>query len=61
MMMNEWNKCLYCVHYDEFDGCEWGCYDHEDYKPLADRVIAKAHEKGICVQDVIELIEAEAE
>lgn len=59
--MSEWNRCRFCVHYDEYEGCEWGCHSYEDYKPSADRIIAKAKEKGISVSDAIALIGEGAE
>lgn len=55
-MSNEFRKCNFCSYYDEYEGCEWGCNNHEDFKPDNDRIITKAKEKGISVADVIALI-----
>lgn len=55
-MSNEFRKCDFCSCYDEYEGCEWGCNNHEDFKPNNDRIITKAKEKGISVADVIALI-----
>ena len=55
-MSNEFRKCNFCSYYDEYEGREWGCNNHEDFKPDNDRIITKAKEKGISVADVIALI-----
>ena len=55
-MSNEFRKCNFCSYYYEYEGCEWGCNNHEDFKPDNDRIITKAKEKGISVADVIALI-----
>lgn len=55
-MYNEFNKCNFCRSYDEYEGCEYGCNDKEDFEPNYDRIIEKAKEKNISVQDVIALI-----
>ena len=54
--MNEWRKCNFCYWKDADWGCEGPCVDYDGYKPVADKLIEKAHEKGISVQDVIALI-----
>lgn len=54
-MSNEFRKCNFCSYYDEYEGCEWGCNNPEDFKPDNDRIINKA-KKGISVADVIALI-----
>lgn len=55
-MNSEFRKCNFCSSYDEYEGCEWGCNNHEAFRPDNDRIIAKAKEKGISVADVIALI-----
>ena len=55
-MSNEFRKCNFCSYYDEYEGCEWGCNNHEGFKPDNDRIITKAKEKGISVADMIALI-----
>lgn len=55
-MSNEFRKCNFCSYYDEYEGCEWGCNNHEGFEPDNDRIITKAKEKGISVADVIALI-----
>lgn len=54
--MTEWNACNFCIDNDSFEGCQWGCENHEDYRPDPNKLIAKAKEKGITVSDVIALI-----
>lgn len=54
-MMSEWNKCNFCRWQSDW-GCEAICENHDEYEPVIDRLIEKAHEKGISVQDVIALI-----
>ena len=56
MMRNEFNKCYFCKSYDDYDGCEWECNNKEDFSPDHNRIIEKAKEKDISVQDVIALI-----
>ena len=48
-MRNEFDKCYFCKSYDEYEGCVDGCSNH-------DRIIKKAKEKNISVQDVIALM-----
>lgn len=57
-MKDEFDKCLFCKHYDSFEGCEWdwGCNHKEDFKPDHNKIIEKAKEKEISVADVISLI-----
>ena len=55
-MRNEFDKCYFCRHYDEYNGCEWGCINKIDFEPDHDRIIAKAKEKNISVADVIALM-----
>lgn len=55
-MNSEFRKCNFCSCYDEYEGCEWGCNNHEGFRPDNDRIIAKAKEKGISVADVVALI-----
>lgn len=55
-MTNEFDKCLFCKHYDNFDGCEWGCNNKEDFEPNHNKIIEKAKEKDISATDVISLI-----
>lgn len=55
-MYNEFNKCNFCRSYDEYEGCEYGCNDKKDFKPNYDRIIKKAKEKNISVQDVVALM-----
>ena len=38
-MSNEFRKCNFCSYYDEYEGCEWGCNNYEDFKPDNDRII----------------------
>lgn len=55
-MRNEFDKCYFCKSYDEYEGCEWGCTNKEGFSPDHDRIIKKAKEKNISVQDVIALM-----
>lgn len=55
-MRNEFDKCCFCKSYDEYEGCEWGCNNKEGFSPDHDRIIKKAQEKNISVQDVIALM-----
>lgn len=55
-MYNEFDKCKFCKSYDDFDGCEWGCDNYKSFEPNHDRIIKKAKEKNISVQDVIALM-----
>lgn len=34
--MDDFRKCNFCQYYDEYEGCEWGCDNYEDFKPAAD-------------------------
>lgn len=58
MRRNEFDKCYFCNFYVEYEGrvngC--GCNNHEDFTPNHNRIIRKAKEKNILVQDVIALI-----
>ena len=56
-MWNEYNKCNFCMYYDNYEGCIEGCNNYEDYKPNKSRIIEKAKEKSISVSDLIALIE----
>lgn len=51
-MRNEFDKCFFCKYYDEYEGCS----NQEAFSPNHDRIIRKAKEKNISVQDVIALI-----
>lgn len=55
-MRNEFDKCYFCKSYDEYEGCIDGCSNHESFSPDHDRIIKKAKEKNISVQDVIALM-----
>lgn len=55
-MKNEFDKCYFCKSYDDYEGCEWGCNNKEGFSPDHNRIIKKAKEKNISVQDVIALI-----
>ena len=56
--MDEFDKCRFCKHYDNFDGCVYvcGCIDCDSYEPNKNRIIEKAKEKRMSVADVIALI-----
>ena len=56
-MRDEFDKCYFCRYYDSYEGCEWGCDNHENFEPVNDRLIEKAKEKHIFVSDVITLID----
>lgn len=58
MRRNEFDKCFFCKYYDEYEGCVdgCGCNNHEDFTPNHNRIIRKAKEKNISVQDVIALM-----
>ena len=58
-MMDEYCRCRFCKSYDEYDCCEWGCYNFKNYKPNKNRLIEKAKEKEISVTDLIALINLE--
>ena len=55
-MRHEFDKCHFCRHYDEYEGCEYGCENKTGFESDHDRIIAKAKEKDISVVDVIALI-----
>lgn len=55
-MRNEFDKCFFCEYYDEYEGCVDGCSNHEAFSSNHERIIRKAKEKNISVQDVIALI-----
>ncbi len=55
-MRNEFYKCFFCKYYDEYEGCINSCNHQEDFSPNHDRIIRKAKEKNISVQDVIALM-----
>lgn len=57
-MSDEFKKCLFCKHYDNFDGCMdvYGCNNYDSFEPNKNRIIEKAKEKHISVSDVIALI-----
>lgn len=55
-MRSEFDKCNFCKSYDEYEGCECGCFEKQDYEPVSHRLIDKAKEKSILVSDVIALI-----
>ena len=55
-MKNEFDKCYFCKSYDDYEGWEWGCNNKEGFSPDHNRIIKKAKEKNISVQDVIALI-----
>lgn len=57
--MDEFDKCKFCIHYDDYEGCIYGCYEHEDYKPNKTKLIDKAKEKCISMLDLIALIDLE--
>ena len=56
MRRNEFQKCYFCNSYNEYEGCVDGCSNHESFSPNHERIIRKAKEKNISVQDVIALI-----
>lgn len=40
---NEFEKCRFCTHYDNFEGCGHSCDHHYNgFKPDNDKIIAKA-------------------
>lgn len=52
-MRSEWDKCYFCIYYDEYDGCDgFGC----EFELSENKVIEKAKEKEISCADVIALI-----
>ena len=54
---NEFEKCRFCTHYDNFEGCGHSCDHHYNgFKPDNDKIIAKAKERGLSVIDVVALI-----
>lgn len=58
-MMDKFDKCRFCCHYDDFDGCTnefCARYSHEFYEPNKTRILEKAKELGISVVDLIALI-----
>lgn len=55
-MRHEFDKCHFCRHYDEYEGCEYGCENKTGFEPDHDRIIAKAKDKNISVVDVIALM-----
>ena len=50
------DKCYFCNSFDEYEGCEWGCDNHESFSQNHNRIIRKAKEKNISAQDVIALM-----
>ena len=57
--MDDFRKCNFCQYYDEYEGCEWGCDNYEDFKPAKWRMVEFAKEHKISVADLIALIEME--
>lgn len=57
-MLDEFDKCRFCKHYDTFDGCidVCGCNNGDDFEANKERIIEKAKEKHISVSDIIALI-----
>lgn len=56
MRRNEFDKCFFCKYYDEYEGCVDGCSNHESFSPDHNRIIKKAKEENVSVQDVIALM-----
>ena len=57
--MDEYDKCRFCIKYDNFEGCrDWHCptATKDYFQPNRERIIEKAKEKGLSVADVIALI-----
>jgi hypothetical protein len=57
--MDEFNKCRFCMNYDECEGCrDYFCssIDHISYHMDVRKIIAKSKELGISVTDVLNLI-----
>lgn len=57
--MDSLKKCNFCQQYDEYEGCELGCDNYEDFKADKWKMVDFAHEHGISVTDLIVLIEME--
>jgi len=55
-MRDEFCKCHFCTHYDEYEGCEWGCDNYDDFKPDKNKLIKKTKSYDISVSDLIALI-----
>ena len=55
--MDDFRKCNFCQHYDEYEGWEWGCDNYEDFKPAKWRMVEFAKKHDISVADLIALIE----
>ena len=56
--MNEFDKCRFCLSYDEeAGGCtDISCWSRYHYRIDVDKIINKSREKGISVTDVLNLI-----
>lgn len=55
--MNEFDKCNFCLSYDNRYGCEDElCKNHCHYRIDVRKIIAKADELGISVTDVLNLM-----
>lgn len=53
----EFNKCYYCVYYNDDEGCKQpNCFMYDKFKPDKIGLIKKAKEKGMSVSDLIALI-----
>lgn len=50
--MNEFNMCRFCRHYDNFEGCAYGCYEGKDFDPVIERFREKAKEEGISLHEL---------
>lgn len=59
-MIDEYDKCRFCVGWDDYDG-NWNCWctDRDGFKPDKQRIIEKAKETGLRVADIVALIEME--
>lgn len=55
--MSDFDKCMFCIYYDLYEGCEWGCNNYEEFKPNKWYVVEYAKEHDISVSDLIALIE----
>lgn len=57
-MMEEYDKCNFCKHYDNYDGCQnWYCEGKKDFTPNKQKIIEKSQHTGLSIADIVALIE----
>lgn len=57
--MNQYDKCRFCLNFDDWEGCENPYGDsgsHECFKANKSKIIETSREQGISVADLVALI-----